>query len=325
MKTLPCLLWLALLGLLAAGLVLTGGCDDDDAADDDDAGDDDAGDDDDDDDDAGDDDDVPPPPGCDTLHQGWNDGFFVDGLERGFYLDLPDGVEDSWPWPVVFNWHGYGDTATNMRHLIDYLVNYEGFPFIGVTPEDTGLLFDWDVFEPAEPQNREVRLFDELVEELNRCWGVDRDRIHMTGFSFGGGVADMLGVMRGDQIASIGTYSGVYASNPANAVVYAMSDWPDLATANLYPELRIHGGAQDWMVLPFGQYAENDRLYLNERGHEVVICNHNHAHNMGPMYMEPETIVEFFRDHSLGTHDSPYAAGFPGDYPEFCEFSPAWF
>jgi len=271
---------------------------------------------------ADDDDTSQKPPGCDTLKAGLNKHFLVDGRERVFYIDLPDGVEETWPWPIVFNWHGYGDTAANMRTLIADLVNYETFPFIGVTPDDTGMLFDWDLFDAKNPNNREIRLFDELLKELDKCWGVDPNHVHTMGFSFGGGVSDMLGVVRGDGIASIGTYSGVYASNPANVIPYGMADWPDLTTPNKYVELRIHGGSHDWMVLPFGQYAENDRIYMNANGHDFVICNHNHPHNQGPLYMGPETIIEFFRDHPLGTFDSPYVDGFPADYPNFCSFSP---
>jgi len=320
--------WLTIVLLCALSMVFAIACetdDDDDNDDDDDTGDD-TDDDQEDDDDAqpddDDDDSGPPPPGCDTLQQGWNTDFMVDDVARSFFIDLPEGIEESWPWAVVFNWHGYGDTATNMRGLISNLINDDEMPFIAITPEDSGMMFDWDIFDAANPDNREVRLFDDLLAELDKCWGVDYDHVHSTGFSFGCGISNMLGVTRGDVLASIGCYSGVYGSNPENSMMYAMSNWPELTTANKYAELRIHGGAADWMVLPFGQYAENDRTYLNADGHDVVICNHGSMHNMGPTKMHPSTIIEFFADHPMGTHDSPYAAGLPGDYPGFCEFSP---
>jgi hypothetical protein len=43
---------------------------------------------------------------------------------------------------------------------------------------------------------------------------------------------------------------------------------------------------------------------------------------MGFLYMGPETFIEFFADHPLGTYDSPYAAGMPEDYRETCSYSP---
>ncbi|MDP8256158.1 MAG: hypothetical protein P9M14_10435 [Candidatus Alcyoniella australis] len=325
MKITRKLCWIAVLAAVMLIIALAAACDsgdddddtDDDVADDDTADDDDAAGDDDSDDDAD------PPPGCDTLQAGWNTGFMVDGIERSFYIDLPNGVEESWPWPVVFNWHGYGDTATNMRRLVSGQVNNVAMPFIAVTPENSkGMIFDWDLFDASNPANREVRLFDDLLAQIDKCWGVDYDHVHTMGFSFGDAVSCMLMVTRGDVIASTGGYSGVYASNSANTIMYAMSNWPELTTTNQYAELRIHGGIMDINVLPFGKYAENDRQYLNARGHDVIICNHGSLHNMGPSKMSSSTIIEFFADHPLGTYSSPYAAGLPADYPAFCEFSP---
>ena len=298
--------------------------DDDAAADDDTASDDDASTDDDStvDDDTGDDD-ATPPPGCDTLKQGWNDHFMVDGVARAFYLDLPNGIEDSWPWPVVFNWHGFGDTAANMRTAIDWLVNNEQMPFIGVTPEDSNMLFDWDILDGTNPNNREVRLFDALLDELDKCWGIDLERVYTMGFSFGGGVSDLLAVTRGEILASVATCSGVYGSDPANVIPYMVANWPELAIENKYVELRLHGGILDNMVLPFGQYGENDVAYLNENGHEAIECIHPYIHNMGFLYMGPETFIEFFADHPYGTTHSPYADGLPEDYPAKCYFREA--
>ncbi len=301
--------------------------DDDDAAADDDAADDDQSDDDQTDDDADDDtadDDDTPPPGCNTLVQGWNDHFMVDEQPRAFYLDLPTGVTESWPWPVIFNWHGFGDTAANMRTLIDYLVDNEDMPFIGVTPEDSNMIFDWDIINGTDPNNRELRMFDLLLEELDKCYGIDKDRIYVLGFSFGGGVADMVASNRGDVIASVGTCSGVYGSNPADVIPYTVADWPPLSSVDYkYVELRLHGGVLDNMVLPFGKYGENDVIYLNENGHDAIECIHPYIHNMGFLYMGPEAFIEFFAAHPRGTTASPFAGGLPADYPEECYYRPA--
>jgi predicted esterase len=205
-----------------------------------------------------------------------------------------------------------------MRTLVQDLVNGPDYRFIAVTPEDTGQLLDWDILDATNPQNREVRLFDELLKELDVCWGVDKERVHTMGFSLGDVVSPMLGVTRGDQMASIGGWSGGYASDPRNSLGDLLTNWPDLTTANKYVELRIHGGAQDVNILPFGQYGVNDRYYLNENGHDYVECVHDMAHNMGPTFMGPETIIRFFADHPLGTVDTPYVAGFPPGYKPTC-------
>ncbi len=322
--------WFWLLGLLLlAAMALLVACgssssgDDDDNAIDDDDDQSPAADDDDDQSPADDDDDDTPPPGCTTLHDGWNTGFMVDGIARSFYIDLPSDVKEHWPWPVVFNWHGFGDTATNMRTLISDLIDFDGFHFIGVTPEDSGMLLDWDIIDGTNPKNREVRLFDELVAEIDKCWGVDPNHIHTIGFSLGGGVSDLLGVTRGDTIASIATCSGVYGCDPANVIPYEIAKWPPLSgIANKYVELRLHGGVLDVMVLPFGQYGANDVIFLNDNGHDAVECLHPGPHNAGFLYMSPVDFIEFLRDHPLGTVDSPYAKGFPAGFYNDCTFKP---
>lgn len=315
-KNLWSLLLVAFLCIFASMAIMACGDDDDDN--DDDTG----GESDDDDTSSDDDDDDTPPVGCDTLVQGLNSDFMVNGLARSFYLDLPDNVEESYSWPVVFNWHGFGDTAANMRTAINWLVNFDGFPFIAVTPEDSKMFFDWDIIDGANPNNREVLMFDALLEELDKCFGVDPEHIHVMGFSFGGGVADLMGVSRGDVIASIATMSGIYGSNPENSLPEFVAVWPNLTTENKYVEFRLHGGVLDNMILPFGQYGENDLVYLNENGHDYVHCVHPYIHNMGFMFMGPETFVEFFRDHPKGTTTSPYMDGFPDDYKDTCSYHP---
>lgn len=335
MKTNLFFLFACLAILALAAFVACGDDDDDDndAADDDQVQDDDAVDDDlaDDDtepdDDAADDDladdDATPPPGCNTLQEGWNSDFMVDGVARSFILDLPEGVQDSWPWPVVFNWHGFGDTAGNMRTLIRGLVDGPDFPFIGVTIEDSGMMLDWDIFDAMDPNNREARLFDELLAELDKCYGVDPDHVHTMGFSLGSAICCMLGQLRSDVIASVAGCSGGYASNPDNAIPYFATNWPEIGSENKYVELRLHGGILDNMILPFGLYGENDRVWLNENGHDYIDCVHNSLHNMGFLFMDPANFIEFFADHPLGTYESPYATqGLPGDFPDICTFSP---
>jgi len=333
--------WLLVLIMLFA--VACGGDDDDDnddnnddndvAGDDDDAIDDDDDDDDDDnnddtgvDDDDDDDDDATPPPGCDTLQAGWNTGFTVDGVERAFYLDLPQGVYDSWPWPVVFNWHGFGDTATNMRTLFAPYINNSYMPYILITIEDSGMLFDWDLFDGLDPNNREVRLFDELLAELDVCFGVDPERVYTTGFSVGSAIACLMGLVRNETVAAVAGCSGGYASNPENTIPYALTTWPDMSgeyNINRYVEVRLHGGVLDNMILPFGLYGANDIGFLNENGHDAIDCVHSSLHNMGFMFMNPENFIEFFYDHPLGTVDSPYATeGLPDSFPDICTFHP---
>ncbi|RLB65704.1 MAG: hypothetical protein DRI90_01320 [Deltaproteobacteria bacterium] len=273
-------------------------------------------------------------PHCAALVAGMNTAFLVDGTERAFILDLPTEVETAGPWPVVFNWHGLGDTAQNMSSLIAGLVNDPSFPFIGVTPEDAehaiaGQSFDWDVFSVEAATNTEARLFDEIMICLDQRWGVAADHVHSVGFSLGGIATDMLGVTRGDQFASTASYSGAYFSNSANTATLGMLSsfvsWPAPTHGNSYAQMVMHGGTIDTFAMGpvtvhFDEYAVNDQAYLNGMGHAVVLCDHGGGHTAPAAGMMPVQVFEFFRGRPRGTASSPYAGGLPSDFSSSCTF-----
>jgi predicted esterase len=274
---------------------------------------------------------------CDTIHEGLNCDFIVDGEPRDFYLHLPAGAEDDGPWPVIFNWHGMGDSALNMSNLLSSLVSNPILPFILVTPEDTDVTvlnvvpIDWHVHQVDAETNIEARLFDELKACLDDRFGVDQDHVHSVGFSMGGFCTDMLGVVRGEQIASLVTYSGGYGSNPANEELMGMLSmvvsWPDPTHGNPYGQMLLYGGDEDTynaglFILNIGLASVNDAAYLNGMGHDVVLCNHGLGHVV-PSDMTGDELVRFFSDHPRGSGGSPYVIdGLPSDFPDYCEVLP---
>ena len=279
---------------------------------------------------------------CADFAEGWNEGFAVDGLPRGFFLDLPEGVDEGGPWPVVFSWKGIYNDVVEYRGKIAALVDNETMPFIGVTPEDSDytllgtVLTDWQV-EDADPEtNREARLFDEILACLDERWGVDPDHVHSIGMSLGAIVTDMLGVVRGDAIASIATYSGAYGSNPAlqddwPSMLASLVSWPALDHDNTYTQLFLYGGDEDvytWdegggAEIPFNLSTPHDVEYLNGLGRDAVLCNHGQGHEIPGDQYDAVNIVAFFAAHPLGTYESPYADGLPASFPDTCAFSPS--
>jgi predicted esterase len=266
-------------------------------------------------------------PKCESLQSNWNNNFIVDGEPRKFILTLPKNVETKGAWPVVFNWHGYGDTASNMKYFLYSDVNTAGFSFILVTPEDTGLMpvagMDWDILTVAET-NREARLFDEIIKCLNQKWGIDYSHIHSIGFSAGAIATDMLGVLRGDMLASSVSYSGAYFSNDKNA--NAFTSWVSFQGTNPYTQIILHGGQSDSYnaivtVLQFNEMAESDASYLNSLGHDVIICNHSGGHSI-PKGWYPQNIgiIDFFKSHPKGIAGSPWVhESLPSFLPDTCE------
>lgn len=274
---------------------------------------------------------------CSSFSEGTVNGFMVEGMSREFILNLPSGVEDGGPWPVVFNWHGLGDSAQNMSGLVAPHVDNEVMPFIAVTPEDTNFMLDiaipglpsmdWEVFAVDPAINREIALFDAVLACLDERYGVDPEHVHSMGFSLGGIVTDMLASHRSDVLASVATYSGGYWNNPQNVtpLLGTAVMWPEYTADQGYTQLFLHGDTTDLfdlslIQLQFDEYAEADSTFLRERGHDTIVCNHGGGHTVPTSTMGADRLIEFFAEHPYGTVDSPYAAGLPGSFPEYCEF-----
>jgi len=273
-----------------------------------------------------------PDPKCQKLAEGTVRDFDVDGTPRTFILNLPKGVDTGGPWPVIFNWHGYQDTASNMSGLLYYRVNGKAYPFIQVTPEDLDAVpkegLNWYMLTVTDPdKDKDVRLFDEVLKCLETRWNIDQDRIHSVGFSAGSIMTDLLGVVRGDKLASIATYSGAYFSDEANVTALgSMSSWvswPPMTTKNTYTQLMVNGGPQDnyMNVIKFNVSGANDTKWLSDMGHDVIHCQHTLGHTIPPEFNDGGfKLIEFFAAHPRNNGPSPWAKGIPKDYPAYCTF-----
>jgi len=149
-------------------------------------------------------------------------------------------------------------------------------------------------------------------------------------------MSDMLGVLRGDEIASIATWSGGYLSNQANvdildSMIKSYVSWPPMEVTNNYSQIIISGGSNDQfgqsimgynIYIHFDQMAVNDTAWLNGRGHDLVTCGHTQGHT-APAGISPSLIINFFAAHPKGTTDSPYMNGLPVGWPTWCGVSPS--
>jgi predicted esterase len=274
----------------------------------------------------------PVDPKCQALTQGQNT-LNVAGKDRTFLLALPTGAEGGGPWPVVFNWHGFGDSAANMEWMLSGQVNTPGFAFILVTPEDTNLQppsgMDWDMLTVNDP-NQELAMYDEIMACLAQKYGVDTERVHSVGFSAGAIMSDLIGVARGDQLASVVSLSGTYFSNPGNVDALGMLasfvSWPAMSHSNAYAQLLAHGSAADnysLMVttLQFDDNGRRDVTYLNERGHDVVHCDHGLGHTV-PGELQGPALVEFLKVHVRGAPSPLVTDGLPAILPSYCQMKP---
>jgi poly(3-hydroxybutyrate) depolymerase len=130
------------------------------------------------------------------------------GLERSYYLSVPDDYDSSVPNRLVFGYHGSNYSGERMRDYLDL----EDAPLtqaIYVYPDGIGLEDDpehiaWELDE----EGRDIVFFDDLLAKLNSEFCIDQDRIFVNGQSYGGLMTNFVGCMRGDVVRAIAVVAG---------------------------------------------------------------------------------------------------------------------
>ena len=150
-----------------------------------------------------------------------------DGLTRTYFVHVPEAYDGSTPVPLVFDFHGYTNTAAVQNGFsgMDDLADAEGF--IAVHPEGTGALQSWNAGvccgTAASEEVDDVGFVRAMLEALASMACIDRSRVYATGFSNGGFLAHRLACEASDIIAAIAPVAGVIgvpmdACDPPRAV-----------------------------------------------------------------------------------------------------------
>jgi len=200
-----------------------------------------------------------------------NESAFIlnhNGLNREYLVHLPQGYDNSYGLPVVFNLHGYGGYAMGHMDYADMRTLADQENFMLVYPQGSCLdgVPHWNSFFSG-PDNKsdaeDIDFFSELIDEISNNYNVDSDRIYFCGYSNGGMMSYALACALSDRVAAIGSISGT------------MLDWPEVcAPLHPIPVIIFHGtndqilpyeGNSDWSSVP---YAVNYWIEFNDLGAE---------------------------------------------------------
>jgi polyhydroxybutyrate depolymerase len=136
----------------------------------------------------------------------------VGDERRTWILDVPAGPTDR-ALPVVFAFHGFGDSAANFRRWNGLADLGRRAGFVVVTPdghEGVRLLGridrGWDRTPSDEHDLAFVRV---LLDTIGRDHCLDGRRVYATGFSNGGFFASLLGCRLADRLAAVAPVAGV--------------------------------------------------------------------------------------------------------------------
>jgi polyhydroxybutyrate depolymerase len=232
----------------------------------------------------------------------WN----VEGLDRMAEIHIPPTARTR-PSPVVFAFHGHGglmsDAARDFaieKHWPEAIVVYPKGVLTVASNDPKGKQSGWQ-YQVGENGDRDVKFFDTVLASLRQELKVDDQRIHVTGFSNGGGFSYVLWSERGDQIAAFapcsmqtsGRMISTFKPRPM-LMVAGQADThqklPDQERVIRYvAELNQCGEGQPW--------EKKCTLYPSPIGAPVVLYTHHGGHEVPKD--AGALIVKFFKKQTL--------------------------
>jgi polyhydroxybutyrate depolymerase len=203
------------------------------------------------------------------------------GLERGYYLSIPESYDPSVPQRLIFGYHGSNYTGVMMRQYLD----------LEEPPLEEGSIFVYPDGLPLEGQpdhiaweldadGRDIAYFDELLAKLQSEFCIDNSRIFVNGQSFGGLMTNAVGCLRGDVVRAIAVVAG---SGPrSNSCQGQVAAWLTHGMDDESVDFESGEGSRDHWVeangcstttLP-GEPAACQVYQDCDPGHPVIWCPH---------------------------------------------------
>ena len=180
----------------------------------------------------------PPDPDLEQLVHG--------GLERTYRIHFPVGGNATQPTPVVFGLHGGGSESSVVQDGSGFDAVADSVGFIVVYP-NAALNRNWaegcDCVRADTAGVDDVGFLLALVDEIDRSWSVDRDRVYAFGVSQGGFFAHRVACDAPERFAAVVVVMGAM-SLPLSEV----------CTPSQPISVAMYMGTQDPTVLYAGNY-----------------------------------------------------------------------
>ena len=232
-----------------------------------------------------------PSPGCGVVPadlSSRNENEDVGGVPRSYFLSIPDGYDANVPYPVVFAFHGSGDSG-------------EGFSgWAGVEEAAAGqaifVYFDGidGVWEP-EVFDSDFDFADQVFDYLKTTYCVDENAVFAFGFSYGGWASTQFACARSDLLRGVASVAGGGPMGQCNTPMAMML---------------VHGSADE--AEPISSSLSTRQHFLDNNGcseddpspvadpcvayqgcrEPLVWCEHPGGHSI-PSFA-PEAIWDFF-------------------------------
>ena len=168
-----------------------------------------------------------------------------DNIIREYILYVPQSYSDQ-AVPLLFNFHGFGDTAEEYMNYVDMRSLAESEQFILVYPQG-GCLNGASHWNPCTSGGDNKSTADDLgfveamIDDISSNYNIDSERVYASGYSNGGMMAYGLANYKSNLITAVASVSG------------AMLDCAGTISRPV-PVIHLHGTSDG--VIPFNGSSE---------------------------------------------------------------------
>lgn len=179
-----------------------------------------------------------------------NGRLITSGEERRYLLYVPESYDPSTPVPLVISLHGFAQWPAHQSQLTGWTELADQYGFIVVHPGGLGFPKRWRTEIQADgAPSPDVIFISDLIDQLERDYSIDPDRIYVNGLSNGGGMSSLLACELSDRVAAMGSVAGAYTFS-----------WDDCPSTQPVPAIIFHGTADP--IVPYGGGLAGDSRFI---------------------------------------------------------------
>lgn len=150
----------------------------------------------------------------------------VGTATRQMIVYAPSGIEQNKP--LVISMHGRGQTMYNQKDQTQFQSVAEANNFVLVFPQSDG--GNWQLWG-----DNDINFILAIIDEMHARYGIDRNRVYLSGFSMGGMMTYYAATRIADKIAAYAPVGGFLMGGP------------DTNSSRPIPIIHIHGVLDDFV------------------------------------------------------------------------------
>lgn len=167
----------------------------------------------------------------------------VGSATRKMIVYAPSGIETNRP--LVISMHGMNQTMTDQKNQTQFISVAQANNFVLVFPQSNGS--QWELWG-----TNDIDFILAIIDEMYNQYGIDRDRVYLSGFSMGGMMTYYAATKIADKIAAYAPVSGF------------LMDGPNTNSSRPIPIIHVHGADDNYV--PHSRVQECMDAWIKRNG-----------------------------------------------------------